>query len=133
MRITNNSFIYKKIVPPVDDPKANKEIITERFNGIKNLAEDFINNGKNDLSGEAKDWFNQNKDKIEEQISNLTDKQLEEIRTLSDEVFNENIFDLVKEPEKINGLIDKVKDFLDKNGVEIPSNIHLSDKIIDNF
>ncbi|MBY7704578.1 hypothetical protein JIY74_30720 [Vibrio harveyi] len=52
---------------------------------------------------------------------------------MSDEVFNENIFDLVKEPEKINGLIDKVKDFLDKNGVEIPSNIHLSDKIIDNF
>ncbi|AJM72099.1 hypothetical protein [Mycoplasma yeatsii] len=123
----------KRPVPPIDDPKANKEIITERFNGLKNLAEDFINDEKSGLSEEARDWFNHNKDKIEEQISKLTDEQLKDIRVLSDEVLNENILDLAQQPERISELIDKVKNFLDKNNVNIPSDIHLPDNIIDKF
>ncbi|UWD34871.1 hypothetical protein NX779_03630 [Mycoplasma cottewii] len=114
--------------PDSHDREYNRAIVTERFNNVKSIVEDILKDIddneklKKKIPQEAINWFKNNKDiieKIDEKIPNLDDNVLRSIRSLSDIVFEQDIFTFIRDEKKISKLVDDVKAILDRNGIKI--------------
>ncbi|EOA07162.1 Hypothetical protein, predicted transmembrane protein [Mycoplasma yeatsii 13926] len=114
-----------------DSPEKNQNIVTERFNNVKIIVEDILKKKdneefKNMIPKEAIDWLDKNQGiikKIEEEIPKLNPENLKEIRELSDRVFDQNIFDFIKDEKNISGLVDEARKIFDRNGINIDGKI----------
>ncbi|MDQ0567549.1 hypothetical protein [Mycoplasma yeatsii] len=115
-----------------DSKKDDGNIVTERFNNLKIIAEDIIKNIKDKkefediIPKEAIEWIDKNQDiieKIEKEIPKLNDENLKAIRELSDKVFDQNIFDFIKDEKNISGLVDEARKIFDRNGINIDGKI----------